>query len=81
MDTDLALRGRQQDEHAAWLNVVEQLHAAGVGAINAGEPNEQLHDAIVRWGEELAQLRMQDPDPEHARMALDERRKKWERWT
>jgi hypothetical protein len=68
----------QRAEHEAWLDVVAELRARGVGAINRGEPDERLHDSIVRWGEELAQLRLNDPDPVHAQRALDERREKWE---
>lgn len=71
---------RMGAEHAAWADVVEELRAAGVGEINRGEPHEKLHDAIVRWGEELAQLRMHDARPENAERALSERREKWEAW-
>lgn len=67
-------------EWEAWHDVVAELGAAGVGAISAGEPHERLHDAIVRWGEELAQLRLHDPDPQHASSALNERRRKWAAW-
>lgn len=74
----LAFREFQANEHQAWLDVVRLLRDSGVGGINAGEPDERLHDAIVRWGEELAQLRLHDPEPAHAEVALRERRAKWE---
>lgn len=64
-------------EHAAWLDVVKEMRAAGVGEIEPGEPNERLHDAVVRWGEELAELRRLDPDPTHAPNALNQRRDKY----
>jgi hypothetical protein len=64
-------------EHRAWLDVVKELRARGVGNINAGEKDEDLHDAIVKWGEELVQLRMMDPDGENAIKALGQRRKKY----
>lgn len=67
----------QSNEHAAWTAVVSELRQRGVGGINAGEKDERLHDAIVAWGEELAQLRMNDPDPTHAERALAERREKY----
>lgn len=65
-------------EHAAWLDVVKELRAAGAGDIESGGANESLHDAITKWGEELAQLRLHDPDPTHAENALRERREKYE---
>jgi hypothetical protein len=65
------------NEHAAWLAIVSEMHAAGVGDINSGGRHERLHDAICAWGEELAQLRMNDPDPTHAERALAERREKY----
>ena len=68
---------QQKVEHAAWLAVVEELRARDAGALNAGEKDEGLHDAIVRWGEELVQLRMADPVITHAMDALDERRVKY----
>lgn len=77
VDDTLALLPYQGAEHEAWLDVVRELGARSVGQINAGEPDERLHDAIVRWGEELAQLRLHDPQPEHAERALAERREKW----
>lgn len=76
----LRFMATQATEHAAWGAVVGELHALGVGAIEAGGPHERLHDAITRWGEELAQLRLRDPDPGHAERALAERRQNWERW-
>jgi hypothetical protein len=48
-----------------------------VGDINAGGQHERLHDVITAWAEELAQLRMNDPDPAHAERALQERRLKY----
>lgn len=73
--------GYMHAEHEAWLAVVVELRRAGAGEINRGEPHERLHDAITRWGEELAQLRLHDPDPAHAHNALEQRRQAWERWT
>jgi hypothetical protein len=76
----LAFMAQQAAEHNAWLMVVHELRRLGVGQINRGEPHERLHDHLVLWGEELAQLRLHDPDPEHAERALAERRANWERW-
>lgn len=73
----LAFLPYQEREHAAWLDVVAEFKAHGLD-MNAGGNAERLHDAIVRWGEELAQLRLHDPDPEHAEAALAERRERWE---
>lgn len=73
----LAFLKVQQTEHAAWLSVVSELRKRGVGDINAGGKDERLHDAIVAWGEELAQLRLNDSKPEHAESALAERRAKY----
>jgi hypothetical protein len=53
------------------------MRKAGVGDVNSGGKHERLHDAICAWGEELAQLRMNDPDPAHAENALAERRAKY----
>lgn len=61
-------------EHAAWLDVVKELRERGVGDIERDGKDFPLHNAIVRWGEELAQLRLGDPDPAHAANALRERR-------
>lgn len=66
-------------EHQAWLDLLAELRKRDVGAINAGGKDERLHDAIVRWGEELAQLRLNDPKPEHAATALAQRREKWDK--
>jgi hypothetical protein len=78
MSADLfELHRLQMTEHHAWLAVVSELHKAGVGDINAGGKHERLHDAITAWGEELAQLRMNDPDHSHAEKALYERRHKY----
>lgn len=70
----------QATEHAAWGAVVGELRGLGVGQIEPGQPHERLHDAITCWGEELAQLRLHDPDPAHAERALAERRQNWARW-
>jgi len=67
----------QVTEHNAWLALVYEMKKAGVGDINAGGKHERLHDAVTAWGEELAQLRMNDPDPTHAAAALDLRRSKY----
>jgi hypothetical protein len=75
---ELLMIEQQAIEHETWLLVVDELRKRGVGAINAGEPDERLHDAIVLWGEELAQLRLVDPDDTHAVRALAERRMKWQ---
>lgn len=74
MSEILAHHDHMAREHQAWLDVVGELRAVGVGDINAGGAHESLHNAIVKWGEELAQLRMHDPDPSHAERALTERR-------
>jgi hypothetical protein len=79
VERELVLREQQRIEYEQWLAVVRELRARGCGAINAGEVDERLHDAIVLWGEELAQLRMTDPNIEHAMDALQQRRDKWER--
>jgi hypothetical protein len=79
--SELEHLGYMQAEHEAWLELVDELRRAGAGRINRGEPNERLHDAIVRWGEELAQLRIFDPEPAHAERALIERREAWARWS
>lgn len=71
----------QQVEHEAWLDVVKEMRIDDVASINKGEPNEALHDAITRWAEELVQLRLHDPDPRHAAVALIERREAYEKTT
>jgi hypothetical protein len=71
------LRQAQRTEHQAWLALVTEMRKAGVGEINAGGKHQRLHDAICAWGEELAQLRMNDPDPSHAEQALADRRQKF----
>lgn len=76
----LEFRHYQQAEYQAWLSVVKELRAAGAGDINAGGKHERLHDAITAWGEELAQLRLHDPEPIHADRALNERRAKYLAW-
>lgn len=67
---------RMGAEHDAWLAVVAALRENGCGDIEAGGKHERLHDLIVVWGEELAQLRMGDPTASHAKSALRERRAK-----
>jgi hypothetical protein len=67
----------QDAEFKAWRAVVSEMRKAGVGDINAGGKHERLHDAIVAWAEELAQLRMNDHIPEHAERALIESREKY----
>jgi hypothetical protein len=66
---------RQRIEHAAWLDVVIELRERGVGHIERGEADYPLWAAITKWGEELAQLRMLDPNPQHA---LNEARERYE---
>lgn len=63
----------QNREHQAWLDVGDEMKALDLDMNEDGNA-ERLHAAIVRWGEELAQLRMNDPDPRHAESALRERR-------
>lgn len=67
-------------EHAAWLDVVNELVERGITPddINAGGSAESLHNAIVKWGEELAQLRISDPVGAHADKALQEKRAAYE---
>lgn len=78
LDSDESkLREAQHTEYQAWLALVQEMRQAGVGDINAGGKHERLHDAICAWGEELAQLRMADPDPSNAERALDKRRVKY----
>ena len=77
--SDLEFLSYQHAEHEAWLAVGREFKKLGLD-MNVGVMPEDrgnavdLHDAIVRWGEELAQLRMADPAPEHAANALAERR-------
>jgi hypothetical protein len=75
--SEFELRRLQATEYDAWLSLVSEMRRSGVGDINRGGVHERLHDAICAWGEELAQLRMNDPDPTHAEKALDERRQKY----
>lgn len=77
--SDLALLAYQDHEHSAWLDVVMELRDAGIGEIEHGQKHKRLHDAIVRWGEELAQLRLHDPNLAHALNALTERREAYDR--
>lgn len=67
----------QHTEHEAWGAVMSELRKRGVDGINKGGKDESLHDAITAWAEELAQLRIHDPNPEHAITALRERRAKY----
>lgn len=69
---------RQTVEHAAWLDVVIELRERSVGRIEPGESDHALCNAITRWGEELAQLRMLDPNPQHAHNALKEARERYQ---
>jgi hypothetical protein len=65
----------QQREYVAWRHVMAEM--ADVIAdldVERGGLHERLCNAITRWGEELAQLRLSDPDPAHAEQALRERR-------
>jgi hypothetical protein len=73
----LLIRRLQVTEHQAWLALVSELRKAGVGDINPGGRHERLASAIAAWGEELAQLRINDPDPSHAERALEERRRRY----
>jgi hypothetical protein len=75
---DLDFMEYQRAEHEAWLDVVDELRAAGVGDIEADGAHFRLHNAIVRWGEELAMMRRMDPDPDHGLTALEERRQAYE---
>lgn len=81
MTDPLRLLALQTNEQEAWRAVVAELRAAGAGAIEQGEPNDRLHDAVVRWGEELAQLRLNDPNENHAKDALQQRRAAYHRWS
>lgn len=65
---------QMSEEYSAWQDVVSELRDRGVGAIEHGEKDFTLYTAIVRWGEELAELRRYDPDPSHAANALTEKR-------
>ena len=67
----------QQREHNAWRYVVDELVKLGID-VNHGGNGERLHTAIVLWGEELAQLRMHDPNPDNGERMLRERRAQWE---
>lgn len=64
-------------EHAAWLDVVKELRTRGAGDINQGEKDEPLHNAIVKWGEELATLRSTHDETMRSR-ALAEKRALYE---
>lgn len=66
----------QSNEYEAWRAVTSELRRLGIG-INSSDVGECLHDAITAWAEELAQLRMNDPDPTHAVNALAQRRAKY----
>jgi hypothetical protein len=61
---------RQTREHAAWLDVVIELRERGAGEIEPEQKDYPLWAAITKWGEELAQLRLRDPDPDHAENAV-----------
>lgn len=79
MSAILEQHERMVIEHEAWLAVIAELRARGAADIEPGGSDERLHDAIALWGERLAQLRMRDPDPEHAANALAAREAAWER--
>lgn len=70
MDSFLQNHERMQSEHASWLSVVRELRRLEVD-IN-GE--EQLHAAIVYWGEQLFRLRMAQDETVWAK-AYDEAKK------
>lgn len=70
----------QRAEHDAWMDVMAEMTAAGVGDVNAGGKDERLAASIMRWGEELAQLRLNDPTPHHGDNALKERREQYDKW-
>jgi hypothetical protein len=77
----LAFMAIQAREFEVWRDaVMAELERFGVANINEGGEHVRLHDAIAYWAEELAQLRLHDPDPAHAERALAERRQNWERW-
>lgn len=65
---------QQSNEYDTWLELVEVLREHGVGDINKGEKHEPIWRAIVKWGEELAELRRLDPNPAHGQNALAEKR-------
>jgi hypothetical protein len=81
--TQINIRTAQQQARVVAANdarvkaLVSELRRAGVGDINLGGRHERLASAIAAWGEELAQLRINDPDPSHAERALEERRRKY----
>lgn len=75
---DIQMHDAQAREHAAWLDVVEELRARGCGDINEGGEDESLHNSIVKWGEELANLRFIDPNDQHRLSALQEKRELYE---
>ncbi len=68
---------QQEREWQAWRDACAELKALGHD-FNAGEDGEQLHNALVKWGEELAELRRLDPDPTHRVNALNERREAYQ---
>jgi hypothetical protein len=70
----LAFRDQQDREYDTWLELMKVLREHGVGELNRGEKHEPIWRAIVKWGEELAELRRIDPQPEHGQNALAEKR-------
>jgi hypothetical protein len=70
----LSQKPRMDREHAAWLDVGIELKKLGLDMDREGGGAE-LTRAIHLWGEELAQLRMHDPNPDHAANALAEKRR------
>lgn len=71
---DPEFHAQQSNEYEAWLDLTAVLKAAGVGELNAGDKDEPIWRAIVKWGEELAELRRLDPNPQHGQNALAEKR-------
>lgn len=65
----------QQREFVAWRAVIGEMEDVISDLdVERDGPHARLFNAITRWGEELAQLRLNDPNPAHAAQALRERR-------
>jgi len=58
-------------EHAAWLDVGCEFRRVG---LDMDGNADALTRAITKWGEELAQLRLRDPEPAQATSAFRRRR-------
>ena len=71
---------QQQSEFDAWQLVMSELRKRGWGDVNNGGNDQRLAEAIMAWGEELAELRRLDPMPEHGRRALAEKRALIDAW-